>query len=127
MHQMETHENSLTNFLTDTSQNVNGVERAVSLTAGGALVMLGMKYGGLGGTLISVLGGGMLLRGATGHCHMYDALGVNTAVGVPEGTRKSPFTRSSLLTGKVHVTKALTINKSQSELYQFWRNFENLP
>ena len=127
MHHTETHDKSLTNFVTDTSKNVNNVERIASVAAGGALLAYGLKHGGIGGTLLSVLGGGMLLRGTTGHCHTYDALGVNTATDVPEGTRKSPFGRAGLLSGKVHVTKALTINKSPAELYEFWRNFENLP
>ena len=127
MHHTETHENSLSTFLTDNSQNVNNLERVASTVAGGALVAYGYKMGGVGGTLVSLLGGGMLFRGATGHCHMYDALGVNTAADVPEGTRKSPFKRASLFSGKIHVTKALTINKSAAELYEFWRNFENLP
>ena len=127
MHQIETHDNSLTTFLTDTSQNVNNVERAASLAAGGALLMFGLKQRGVAGTLLSVVGGGMLLRGATGHCHLYDAMGVNTSTETPEGTRKSPFKRLSFFSGKVHVTKALTINKSAEELYTFWRNFENLP
>jgi uncharacterized membrane protein len=29
--------------------------------------------------------------------------------------------------GKVHVKRAVTIRKSREELYNFWRNFENLP
>src|SRR5215218_4617677 len=103
MHHTETHEQSLSTFLTDTSQNVNSIERAASAVAGSALVAFGYKIGGVGGTVLSILGGGMLLRGATGHCHMYDALGVNTAADVPEGTRKSPFKRASLLSGKIHV------------------------
>ena len=123
MHYTESNENSLTTFLTDTSQNVNSVERAASAVAGGALLAYGLKHGGVGGTVLSILGGGMLFRGATGHCHVYDALGVDTK----DMERGSPFTKSSLLTGKVHVTKAMTINKSQAELYEFWRNFENLP
>ena len=127
MHQTGTHDNSLTTFLTDTSQNVNNVERIASVAAGGALLAYGLKHGGVGGTILSVLGGQMLLRGTTGHCHMYDALGVNTASELPEGTRNSPFKRAALFSGKVHVTKALTINKSPAELYEFWRNFENLP
>ena len=127
MHHTETHEQSLSTFLTDTSQNVNNLERVASTVAGGALVAYGYKMGGVGGTVLSLLGGGMLFRGTTGHCHMYDALGINTAADVPEGTRKSPFKRASLLSGKIHVTKALTINKSAAELYEFWRNFENLP
>lgn len=122
----EKQENSLTNFLTDTSQNVNDVERVASAVAGGALLTYGVKVGGLGGTLLSLLGGSMLYRGATGHCHLYDAMGVDTAHD-SDGIRRSPFSKSSIFTGKVHVTKALTINKSQAELYEFWRNFENLP
>jgi uncharacterized membrane protein len=69
----------------------------------------------------------MLLRGSTGHSYLYDALGFTTATELPDGTKRSPFAHSGLLTGKVHVTKALTINKSASELYEFWRRFENLP
>src|SRR6478609_7195121 len=107
MHHIESNENSLTTFLTDTSQNVNSVERAASAIAGGAMLAYGIKHGGVGGTLLAIVGGGMLVRGATGHCHVYYALGVDTT----EIERKSPFTKSSLLTGKIHVTKALTINK----------------
>jgi uncharacterized membrane protein len=126
MHNSQTQENSLNKFITDTSPNINTTERVASIAAGGALVAFGLKQGGTAGTLMSVLGGGMLLRGTSGHCHVYDALGVDTN-DTPEGTRKSPFKRSSLLSGKVHVTKALAINKSPAELYAFWRNFENLP
>ncbi len=124
MHQTETNKNSRTTFLTDTTQNVNNPERVASAVAGGAMLAYGLKHGGLGGTLLSVVGGGMLLRGTTGHCHVYDAIGVDTATRERSG---SPFKRSSLLSGKIHVTRALTINKSPAELYEFWRNFENLP
>jgi uncharacterized membrane protein len=126
MHHTETQQNSLTNFVTDTATHVNSVERAVSADAGGAILAYALKHGGLVVTLLSILGGGMLFRGATGHCHVYDALGVDTTTD-ESGRMKSPFSKSSLLSGKVHVVKALTINKSQSELYEFWRNFENLP
>ena len=67
----------------------------------------------------------MLYRGATGHCHVYDAAGINTS-NVPEGTRKSPFKRG-FLSGRIHVTEAVTINREISEVYQFWKNFENFP
>jgi uncharacterized membrane protein len=119
-------ENKLTEQLTDLDTNVGAPERVASAVAGGALLAYGLKQGGVGGTILSILGGGMLLRGATGHSVVYDAIGVNTSE-LSSGTTRSPFKRSSLLTGKVHVTKALTINKSAAELYEFWRNFENLP
>ncbi|MBA3351352.1 MAG: DUF2892 domain-containing protein [Blastocatellia bacterium] len=126
MHHTETNKNSLTTFLTDTTRNVNNPERVASAVAGGAMLAYGIKHGGLTGTLLSAVGAGMLFRGATGHCPAYDAMGVNTADN-SQSSGRSPFTRGSLLSGKVHVTKALTINKSPAELYEFWRNFENLP
>jgi uncharacterized membrane protein len=113
-------------FLTDMSTNVGGTERVASTLAGGALLALGLKEGGVPGTLLGILGGAMLVRGTTGHCHVYDAMGVNTSSDVPEGTRSSPFNHR-LLSGRVHVTKSVTINRSAAELYHFWRNFENLP
>jgi uncharacterized membrane protein len=115
----------LTEFLTDFSPNVGGAERAVSAVAGGALVAFGLKQGGAVGTLAAILGGGLLFRGTTGHCHAYDAMGIDTAH-AGEGSKRSPFNRS-LFSGRIHVNKAVTINKSPEELYNFWRNFENLP
>ena len=62
MHHTQSNENSLTTFLTDTSQNVNSVERAASAIAGGAMLAYGLKQGGVGGTILSILGGGKLVR-----------------------------------------------------------------
>jgi uncharacterized membrane protein len=126
MQEMQRSNENWYDFITDTSTNVGGTERMASMIAGGALLGFGIKQGGLIGTAASVLGGAMLYRGSTGHCHVYDAMDVNTVEDVPEGTRKSPFNRS-LFTSRVHVTKSVTINKPAAELYSFWRNFENLP
>ncbi|HXG84404.1 MAG TPA: SRPBCC family protein [Pyrinomonadaceae bacterium] len=125
---------SLSGILIGTETNVNPVERLVSATAGGALLAYGLKKGGFFGTLLSIAGGGIALRGVTGHCQVYDAMGIDRSE--PGSTRNLASHRSSkksdtwsngLLTGKVHVSKSLTINKSPEELYKFWRNFENLP
>jgi uncharacterized membrane protein len=116
---------SVTQFLSDTTPNVNSTERMFSALAGGALVAFGLRQGGIAGILSTIAGGSMLYRGATGHCHMYDALGVNTNED-SAATGRSPFNRR-MLSGRIHVTKAVTINKSAAELYAFWRNFENLP
>ncbi|MDQ3323106.1 MAG: SRPBCC family protein, partial [Acidobacteriota bacterium] len=75
------------------------------------------------------------LRGVTGHCQVYDAMGIDRSapgntmrtVASHRSSKKSDTWSNGLLTGKVHVTKSLTINKSPEELYKFWRNFENLP
>ncbi len=101
-----------TDFWTDMTPNVNETERLASGIAGAGLIAYGLKSGGLFGGILSLLGGSLLYRGATGHCHLYAAIDKDTA---------TPSSR------RVHVKKAVTINKSQAELYQFWRNFENLP
>jgi len=119
-----TNDRSMTEFLTDMSPNVGATERVASTVAGGALVAYGLKQGGMVGTAMSLLGGGMLLRGTTGHCHVYDAAGIDTSE--TTGSAKSPYKRG-FFTGRIHVTKTVTINKSAAELYQFWRNVENLP
>jgi len=128
----EKKEKSLTDIFTNTETNVGPAERFVSATAGGALLAYGMKRGDTLGILLSVLGGSLAFRGATGHCHAYDVAGINTnsetqANFKSANNKKSATFENGLLSGKVHVSKSLTINKSPAELYSFWRNFENLP
>ena len=125
-------ENSITDILTNMNTNVSSTERIVSGVAGGALIAYGVRRGDAIGILLSVLGGGLTLRGATGHCQVYDAMDINTADTQQRrhfgaGSKKSPFSKGLLPTGKIHVKKSVTINKSPAELYQFWHNFENLP
>jgi hypothetical protein len=124
---------SLSDILTDTETNVNPVERLISATVGGALLAYGLKKGGVLGTLLSVAGGGIALRGVTGHCQVYGAMGIDRSepgsagnIAAPgRSSKKSDTWNNSALSGKVHVTKSLTINKSPAELYSFWHNFEN--
>lgn len=113
---------SLIGQLNSFDTNVGNNERAASSVAGGALVAYGIKQGGLLGIALSLFGGGLLLRGTTGHCSMYKAFDINTA---DKGDPDSPYSKGR--SGKIHVTKSVTINKSQQELYSFWKNFENLP
>ena len=122
-------EKSITDILTNMNTNVSQTERVVSGVAGGALIAYGVKQGGAIGVLMSIIGGGLALRGATGHCQVYDAMDMNTADAQyrSASSKNTTFTKGLLPTGKIHVKKSLTINKSPAELYQFWRNFENLP
>lgn len=115
---------SLTTSLINPSKNVGTNERIASAIGGGALFTYGVKRGDTLGVILSVLGGGLVLRGTTGHCPAFSAMGVNS--NESSSNPKSPFA-NSWASGKVHVTKSVTINKSPAELYKFWRNFENLP
>lgn len=121
----KTDEKSFTDFLTDTSTNVGTTERIASAVGGGALLAYGIKRQDWLGALLGIVGGGLALRGATGHCQVYDALDVDT-------NEKSLFKRGkkqakNWFDQETEVVKSVTINKSPSELYAFWRNFENLP
>ncbi len=125
MSNIEKGEKSMTEFLTDTTTNVSNTERIASATAGGALIAYGIKRKDWIGALLSVAGGALTLRGATGHCQVYDALDVDT-------NEKSLISRAKEKTNnwfdqKVEVIKSVSINKPAAELYKFWRNFENLP
>ncbi len=59
--------------------NVGQTERWISGAAGAALVVNGLKQGSLGGLIQAGLGGGLLFRAATGHCKLYDQLGISSA------------------------------------------------
>ena len=101
--------------------NMNQVERWASMAAGAALAIYGLSRRRGSGMAVAALGGALLERGFTGHCHVYNALGVNTA-GVRSDTRRALGGR-----GGVNVDESVTINRSVEELYRFWRNLENLP
>ena len=102
-------------------RNLGDVERWVSLAAGAGLTIYGLMRLRRNGWLYAALGGALLERGATAHCHVYEALGLNTA-GTGSDTRAA-------LTGSrgTHVRESVTIRRPIEDLYRFWRNLENLP
>jgi uncharacterized membrane protein len=100
--------------------NVRELERWASLVGGGALALYGLTRGSWGGLALALAGGSLVYRGATGHCEMYHVLGVNTAEG------RGPATSVRARHG-VKVVRSATIDRPQQELFQFWRNLENLP
>ena len=113
-------------------QNVGPAERQTSLAAGGILALLGLARRDLVGLAIAAVGGGMLHRGATGKCYMYNALGINTAAGnTPEAAatefggrfagQQQDFTRG------LRVAQAFTVGRARQECYDFWRKLDNLP
>jgi uncharacterized membrane protein len=103
--------------------NVGQSERVISSVAGGALALAGIRMRSVPGALVAAVGGAMLFRGVTGHCPAYQSLGVNTA-GDRHGAAASP---EDYYTRGIHVEQALTIERTPWDLYEFWRNFTNLP
>jgi uncharacterized membrane protein len=114
-----------------TPHNVGDPERVASVALGAALIVYGLRRRDRMGLAAALAGGAFMRRGATGHCPVYDALGVST------GDADSVLARDrSDLTGRaatVNARKAIKIEHSvivlrpRAELYAFWRDFTNLP
>ncbi|MBE9167491.1 cyclase [Pleurocapsales cyanobacterium LEGE 06147] len=95
----------------ENSGKLGDAERWGSLITGGALVLMGLRKRSLRGTLLALAGGGLAYHGATGQKSLKDT--VSEAAGLEKN---------------IQVEKTVTIfNRSPEELYQFWRNLENLP
>jgi uncharacterized membrane protein len=101
--------------------NVGTPERWLSVIGGGALTVYGLTRGSPGGLALAALGGACVYRGLSGHCPMYETLGLTTA-----GEHHGPATSVRAGHG-FKVERSVTINRSPEELYHFWRNLQNLP
>jgi uncharacterized membrane protein len=116
----------------DAKRNVAKGERIGSVVLGAALVGLGVRRRDPAGIVAALFGGYFIARGATGHCYVYDALGVSTgssdAVLAPwhredvAGSAATVNARKAIL-----VEQAVTIDRPREQLFAFWRDFENLP
>jgi uncharacterized membrane protein len=102
--------------------NVAEVERWASAIGGAALTAIGikqLKQRSMAGAVMTAAGVGLISRGATGHCPVYSAAGINTA---------DDDTRVQLSGARgVHVEEVVTVYRPAEELYAFWRSFELLP
>ncbi len=99
--------------------NLSDPERWGCVIGGGALAVFGLSRESLPGLGLAVLGGALAYRGFSGHCPVYESLGIDTS-------HRGPATTIPAHHG-VKVEEAMTINRSPQELYEFWRNLENLP
>src|SRR4051812_16725647 len=113
-----------------TTKNVSDSERAVSAAVGGLFVASGLKKRGVGGLAIALIGAELMRRGATGHCMLYEAIGFSS-----EDHAASPSHRSDVRSAaatvnarkSIKVERTITISRPAGEIYDFWRDFSNLP
>ncbi len=102
--------------------NLTRAERIASAVGGGILAAAGVSKRSPLGIALALVGGDMIRRGITGHCYVYEALGVRTA---PKGdgaaTTSVPYELG------VRVDRAITIDKPRNEVFRFWRDLANLP
>lgn len=101
-------------------RNVGEPERWISVIAGGAIAAYGLKMRSLPGLVLAGVGGALVWRGASGHCMVYESMGLSTAE--EEANNVSvPYGRG------VGIEESVTIDASPERVYTFWRNFQNLP
>jgi len=100
--------------------NISDVERLASALGGAILAAYGISQRSKSGTILAAAGGALIVRGATGYCPGYAAAGID---------RTSSDDTKVALAGErgTPVEVAVTIGKPHDELYQFWRQLENLP
>jgi uncharacterized membrane protein len=102
--------------------NVGRTERWVSGVAGAALLASALRRKRLRALLLPV-GIGLIRRAVTGRCEINRALGRNSA---GQEERVSPV--ASLERGEGNrVEQSVVIDRPREELFQFWRQFDNLP
>ncbi len=104
------------------TKNMGTTERIVSAAAGAALLGGGLRRRGAGGTLAALLGGALVARGAFGWCPV-------KARFFRQGEPGSGQAESAVLEhGEgFDLEERVTVRRPASELYAFWKNFENLP
>ncbi len=99
--------------------NIGLEERLLTAIAGGALAGYGLTRRTAAGYWIAAAGGLLVARAGTGHCPLYQALGIRTT-----GRKNPPSVAHGYGT---KIEKSITINKPRDEVYRFWRSLENLP
>ena len=102
------------------------------MVAGGMLAAWGLQRRGSAGGSAALGAAALLYRGATGHCYVYQALGVSTgssdAVLAP-WHRDDVTSRAATVNARkaILVERSVTIDRPREQLFAFWRDFENLP
>ncbi len=99
---------------TTQKHNVGATERIASAAVGGLLLTWGIRKRSPTALAGALVGADLVYRGVSGHCHLYNAMGVNTSE-----TRKDG---SEIRSDAPSVHRAITIGKSPEELCALWRD-----
>jgi uncharacterized membrane protein len=101
--------------------NVTPDERLISALCGTALAAYGLRRPSWTGALLTLAGGSLFHRAITGHCLIYDALGINS------NKRSRAGVVSVRHNQGIKIERSIWVNSPPAEAYRFWGNFENLP
>jgi uncharacterized membrane protein len=108
------------NMTCASQKNVGDVERFASVVGGGLMLLSALQRRPLEGLLLGGFGAALIYRGIAGHCECYKALGISTAN--EEGRVTSVPAQYGF-----KYEKSLVINRSANDLFDYWRDLENLP
>ena len=114
------------------SHNVAQPERVASVALGAALITLGLRRRDGAGVVAALVGGALTLRGATGSCPVYSALGMSTGDAdavLERSPRRGVTSRAATVNARkaIKVERTVTIDAPRAVLFAFWRDFTNLP
>ncbi|HEX8031800.1 MAG TPA: SRPBCC family protein [Vicinamibacterales bacterium] len=114
MEQTYTESNALNPSTRIPAANVGSTERLLTIAAGAALLGYAWRNGS---KALGAASAGMLLRGATGYCPGYAALGVDHT-----------DAREALSGSQgVHIRESIVIEAPAEKIYRFWRQLDRLP
>ncbi len=97
----------------DKNCNVSNFERGLSIAIGAWMLYRGLKKlprSPISNLIKASTGAGILLRGVTGFCPVYDYFDID-----------------GIKTTSVNIRNTFIVNKPRHEVYAFWRKLENLP
>lgn len=124
--------------------NVAQGERQLSVMAGAAFLLHALINRSRMSLLTGPLGAYLIWRGQTGHCPVYQAMNINTTQpqggwqanagwqdrgGVQQVSIRRPNEAQGEVQQPAHIEirRAVTVNRTAQELYDYWRKLENLP
>jgi len=102
-------------------QNLGKADRILSLISGLGLFVFGATRRTALRPILMAVGSYLGYRAATGFCHISKTLGINTLDRIMPAHVSIPHDQG------IRVDRCVTINRSASDLYSYWRNLENLP
>lgn len=92
--------------------DIESTERTASLIGGGLLLFYMLRNRSPLGIATGTVGAELMFRGITGRRYLHEWVGEQLPIGVDK---------------PIEVQKSVIVNRSQEEVFNYWRNFENLP
>jgi uncharacterized membrane protein len=99
--------------------NVPRPERIGSIVVGSALALLGLTRRSFAGTLLALAGAGLVARGVSGRCAIYEKLGINS--------KRRNRERGVQGNSGIKTVQSIEVKRAPSDVYHYWRRLENLP